>query len=1461
MDSASEKEMMQPSTASATNRPSTSSSRYSTGYSPTSPKSPEAGINVARAEAEFAELSRELSKASKAARHGEHDFEKHGDVETAIEADSEEHFNLEETLRGKRWDEEEAGIPGKSVGVGWEDLRVRGVGLGRGGVKTFGWVLVGWINPWAWVRPLVRKEKKAEVDILSGFMGVAKPGEMVLVLGRPGSGCSTFLKTIANQRFEFAGVDGEVFYGRFDAKTFGKRYRGEAVYNGEDDVHYPTLSVSQTLAFALETKIPGKKIAGLSRRAFRERIVDMLLKMFNMEHTRNTMVGDQFVRGVSGGERKRVSIMEMMVTSASVCSWDNSTRGLDSSTALDYAKSLRILTDIYKTSTFVSLYQASENIYSHFDKVLVIDQGRQVFFGPARDARAYFQKLGFQAKPRQTTPDFLTGVTDPFEREYAEGHGSHNTPSTPTALAAAYAASPHAAQVRADLASYRQQLVAEEEVHDAFLRAVAAGKRHSFGRSVYVMHFGQQVWALMRRHFLLKLQDKFSLTVSWATSIIIAVMAGNLWLHQPRDSPAAFTRGGVLFFSLMFNSFQAFGELGATMFGRPILYKHRAYALYTPSALWVAQIAVDFIFGAARITIFSIIVYFMTDLAREVGAFFIYVLTITTGYLALSLYFRTVACLSPDFDVAIRLASTGITIFFLTAGYIIQFQRQHVWLRWVYYLNPMGLGFSALMINEFKRIDLTCIQKSMIPFGPGYGNISHQACTLQGSVEGNPLVSGKEYIRIAFSYVPSMLWEHWGIMVALVVAFLSFNILIGEFITWTIPGGVGISFIKESKERKVLNQGLEQAKERRQKEGTNDKGNTRLEISSKAVLTWEEITYDVPVKSGSKRLLTDIWGYVKPGELTALMGASGAGKTTLLDVLAARKNIGVIGGTILVDGRKPGPAFQRGTSYAEQLDVHEPTATVREALRFAAELRQPPETPREEKYAYVEEILSLLEMEDLADAIIGDAGRGLTVEQRKRVTIGVELAAKPELLLFLDEPTSGLDSQSAFNIVRFLRKLAAAGQAILCTIHQPNSTLFEMFDRLLLLKPGGRCVYFGEIGHHGQELLGYFHRHGAHCPPDANPAEWMLDQIGSHAVIGTDWADIWSASDEFAAAKAAVNTLKTARLAETAAQTAPVQKTYATPLWHQIKTVCRRQSLAFWRTPNYGVTRLFNHIIVCILTGLTYLHLNDSRTSLQYRIFIVFQVTVLPAIILAQVQPKYAMARRIAYREQAARAYHTSPFVLSMVVAELPYSVLCTIAFFLPLYYMPHLQPAPSRAGYQFLMVYILENFAVTLGQAVAALTPSPVISALFNPFIIITMAFFCGVTVPRPQIPKFWRAWLFQLNPYTRLVGGMLVTELAGRKVVCTPDEITRFSPPAGQTCGDYMGPFFARGGPGYLVGAATRGVCEYCAFKTGDQWFQALGYEFRHRWRDMGILVAFVGSNLVILFTAARYLNFNKR
>jgi ATP-binding cassette subfamily G (WHITE) protein 2 (SNQ2) len=291
--------------------------------------------------------------------------------------------------------------------------------------------------------------------------------------------------------------------------------------------------------------------------------------------------------------------------------------------------------------------------------------------------------------------------------------------------------------------------------------------------------------------------------------------------------------------------------------------------------------------------------------------------------------------------------------------------------------------------------------------------------------------------------------------------------------------------------------------------------------------------------------------------------------------------------------------------------------------------------------------------------MIGQPGVGLGVEARKRVTIGVELAAKPQLLLFLDEPTSGLDGQSAYNIVRFLKKLAAGGQAILCTIHQPNALLFEQFDNLLLLQRGGECVYFGPIGKDSNHLVKYLGDNGAACPPDANPAEYVLEAIGagSRERVGpTDWAELWRQSQDFARVKQEISNIK-----EDAAKQPPVvdpkaNDQYATPFMHQLRVVSERTLTAFWRQPEYGFTRLFTHGAIALLTSLTFLQLGNSTQELQYRVFAIFIATIMPAIIISQVEPMFIFARMIFIRESSSRMYSQIAFALGQLMAEMPYS-------------------------------------------------------------------------------------------------------------------------------------------------------------------------------------------------------------
>lgn len=258
--------------------------------------------------------------------------------------------------------------------------------------------------------------------------------------------------------------------------------------------------------------------------------------------------------------------------------------------------------------------------------------------------------------------------------------------------------------------------------------------------------------------------------------------------------------------------------------------------------------------------------------------------------------------------------------------------------------------------------------------------------------------------------------------------------------------------------------------------------------------------------------------------------------------------------------------------------------TVREALEFSALLRQPPKYSEAQKLHWVKTVIALLDIErdGFVDAVIGVPGEGLNIEQRKRVTIGVELAARPDLLLFLDEPTSGLDSDSSMSIIKLLRRLADHGQAILCVIHQPSAPLLSHFDRLLLLSEG-KSLYFGELGRGFETMVHYFESHGARrLTGMENPAEWMIDVSNASEKTAENanyWADIWEMSAERAAVLKECETMQE-ELAETGHTTSHEEESasseFATPFWHQLRAATTRACLHDWRSPHYIWSKLFS---------------------------------------------------------------------------------------------------------------------------------------------------------------------------------------------------------------------------------------------------------------------------------------------
>lgn len=314
------------------------------------------------------------------------------------------------------------------------------------------------------------------------------------------------------------------------------------------------------------------------------------------------------------------------------------------------------------------------------------------------------------------------------------------------------------------------------------------------------------------------------------------------------------------------------------------------------------------------------------------------------------------------------------------------------------------------------------------------------------------------------------------------------------------------------------------------------------------------------------------------------MGSSGAGKTTLLNTITKRIPAHVEG-EILLDGRPPDPDYQRKIGFAEQMDIHDTSATIREALEFSALLRQPSTYSKEEKLQYCNTIMELLNF-DKPDALIGSPEAGLSIEERKRLTIGVELAARPLYMSSFDEPTSGLDSNGAMSIGRFIRKLANSGQGCLSTIHQPSSQLLtSCFDKMLLLAPGGKTAFFGRVS----DCTKYFESKGARrCGPEENIAEYALEVVSQLNKNKTAWGDIWLDSEEHQAIQHEIEAMVKDRSSKDrkARETGDdVNRVYAASLLTQCRLLTVRIARHFYRDSSYAYGKIANVFLVGLFNG------------------------------------------------------------------------------------------------------------------------------------------------------------------------------------------------------------------------------------------------------------------------------------
>ncbi|EKG19794.1 ABC transporter-like protein [Macrophomina phaseolina MS6] len=506
--------------------------------------------------------------------------------------------------------------------------------------------------------------------ILQNMTGSVDGGELLLVLGRPGSGCSTLLKTITGET-QGLEIDDEsvIDYKGVPQKTMVRHFQGEVLYNQEVDRHFPHLTVGQTLEMAANFRAPAEPWNGMSRQEWAKYITKVVMAVFGLSHTYNTKVGNDFIRGVSGGERKRVSIAEMAIAGSSIAAWDNSTRGLDSATALEFVKALRTYATIANTSHIAALYQASQAIYELFDKVTVLYEGRQIFFGPTKRAQSYFEEMGWLCPPRQTTADFLTAVTNPTERRPREGM-ENQLPRTAEEFQRYWLDSADFSALCKDVEQARSATA------DETLTGLEAWKHsrqtaHTDSSSPFMIPVTTQIMLNTKRAYLRVWQDMASTVTTCVAQVIQALIVGSIF-YGTKDATQGFrSKGAALVYATILNAMVAIAEIQSLYDQRPIVEKHKSYAFYRPFTEAVAGIIADVPVKFVIAIVFNTIFYFLVNLRREASQFFIYILVSYITILVMSAMFRLIAASTKTVSQALAIAGVAFLVIELYTGFII----------------------------------------------------------------------------------------------------------------------------------------------------------------------------------------------------------------------------------------------------------------------------------------------------------------------------------------------------------------------------------------------------------------------------------------------------------------------------------------------------------------------------------------------------------------------------------------------------------------------------------------------------------------------------------------------------------------------------------------------------------------------------------------------------------------------
>ncbi|KAF9120195.1 hypothetical protein BGW39_011589 [Mortierella sp. 14UC] len=1185
-------------------------------------------------------------------------------------------------------------------------------------------------------------------------------------MGGSGSGKTTLLNVLAGRvdKSQIA-ISGDMHFNAQHPKVFRKS--GEVGYLQQEDKLLPSITVRETLDFTAKLRLPTA-----TTKQERQGVVESLISILGLKDCADVRVGDADAnesgeggrRGISGGERRRVSAAIQLLTRPSLLLCDEITSGLDSFTSFELVKTLNTYAKTSNKTVILSIHQPRSEIYhmlSESDGQLVLlSNGRVVYSGPMNQALAWFESMGVEPCPVDMNPlDYIMDKSVLFKHNPLQdvsktpiSHALHIKTNTndKTTTSEQSLDSPGSNVSFSGVTLNRIDSFAAGELMRETQQDQGQGSRnkHILGSGTpRGVSLWTQVAILAQRNWLNARRNALYFWGVMAVYVVFAILVGAAFWRLDGGVDGIRGRASVLY------ALGAFQPYMVSMLGvykgvadMKVYDRERKERLYSPAAFIISYSICQIPVNIVATLLHSIIVYYMVGLRTD-GIYWIG-WHLGVGILlqcTISATTMLSIALERDFD---RAALVGASLFLcssMTNGFIIPTNQIPKSIRWIETLSYHRIAYQTWISLEFTDRRFDCpfhLSHPAIPttssnnngpwdlWDPVYCKPWEGNTILMDQLQGKPYEYPNQMIYFAAHYFGYLLLA-WLVLTffpkkdALASSrkspfenmFLPFTRL---FVSKAAKSSRGKTIRgQDAKERESLGKEVEEV---RVDISQHDREQPPLvpvtiQVENLSMSLVEQSLFERAGFGSSegrrKTLLDNIDVVIPPAKLTAILGGSGSGKTTLLNALLHRTQAGMhISGDIYFNGSKNPSVGQINTvsGYVRQGDGMLMThLTVRETLSYAVELGMSKNLSLARKRARVENVIELMGLQECANVMIGNSEKsGCSGGQRRRVSIGMQLVNEPTCL-FLDEPTTGLDALTALSVIQTLKKIAASGRTVVCTIHQPRVDIWDEFDDVLLLVNGGRLAYAGR----SDQVRDHFERAGHPLPPYTNPPDFIIDTASvnfrSHEQEAASRATI-DALAMYYQHERTKSLLQSTRSDTSSSPTGAngigssgrSEDTLGTDIPHHAgliaaaSTLTRRMFKNAFRQRGAYLNRFMSPFITTVIFSTFYWGLEDSPVGLLNRIGFFHQLmggALSGLIIHAEVFPK---EREIAFREMSNGSYSATSFLVSYMFVELPITLLSSCLTTLAIMTITGL-----RATLASVLVMILILFAfITTGES-----------------------------------------------------------------------------------------------------------------------------------------------------------------